>query len=237
MHTTGHTGNVASQFIYLCVQKMSQTPVWLTRLRKISLPDGMGTFGELKLTIKTLEPGLSIYSGNRMSSKKKKLTKVEIWWGKGQMSTAEWSKNIEYAIKYFSILESTAESYAQCGVHKGEPQGWVHQYKLIKPIKVLQINSGEFLDFNETEIMCREAFRHGVKAVYVNWSEQDQEFGFCKKIPELQYIGSKRCIKKDHWSSMYDALSTSRTGKKRLRPADLVSTFHRLKKKKKMKPN
>lgn len=181
---------------------MANEPQWLTEFKKKPTMYG-GIFADLLPTVKTLQAGLILWSGNQLDASKAKLSKDDVWWGFGQLGGKRPLITPTFTIKYFGVDIEAAKSYAQCATPR---TGWLHEFKLMKPIRVLNIGSLEHLEWDEMVELCQLAFEHGISGVFVNWGVDKGEVALCSWIPELAYIASARCIGRRVFTPLYDAI-------------------------------
>ncbi len=203
-------------------------PQWLIDFKTANQLFG-GIYADLQPTIKTLHAGLILWNGNQLAVTARMISNQDIWWGLGQLRGIRPPMDPVFIIKYFSVDIDAAKGYAlSC---RSQEMGWLHEFKLTKPIQVLDIGTVEHLDWDEMVDLCQLAYKHGIKGIFVNWGTAKGEISLCNWISELEYIASAQCIGAGKLTPFYDARCAIKSIKKLRRSSRLAS-----KKKKQKQP-
>ena len=191
-------------------------PEWLTELKKESVGNKWDDdiYADLDLSLSTLKPGLVLWNGSQSRSEKTTMTKRELWWGRGQMSlySPRPENDPEFVVKYFSTEKKGPEGYAHCSFRDHHLQGWIHKFKVIRPIPILKIGAGIFLEWDGLVRLCKFVFKHGIKGICIQWGSDISEVALCNWVPELKYVVSHGCLPHKKCTPLYDALIVSKSG-------------------------
>lgn len=133
---------------------------------------------DIKKTKYILKKGLILYSGN--SGKRKILTLDDIFNYIGQRGNITITG--EHVLYASSNIE-TAQGYALSCLK----EGFVHKFRVTKNVELWQ------QDVYEDAERVAECVCGTVKGIYVNYSEEHDEYALCSAHEYLDYISTRKC--------------------------------------------